>query len=102
MGPGKAELLEHIRDTGSISAAARRMKMSYRRAWLLVEAMNKCFRQPLVESSKGGVHGGGAQLTSLGEEVLTRYRAMEAEAYRAVAAQMDEFSMLLNGSAPED
>ena len=102
MGPGKAELLEHIRDTGSISAAARRMKMSYRRAWLLVEAMNQCFRQPLVESSKGGIHGGGAQLTPMGEEALTRYRAMEAEAYRAVAAQMDEFSMLLNGPTPQD
>lgn len=102
MGPGKAELLEHIRDTGSISAAARRMKMSYRRAWLLVEAMNQCFRQPLVESSKGGVHGGGAQLTSFGEEALARYRAMEAEAYQAVAARMDEFRMLLSGQAPED
>jgi molybdate transport system regulatory protein len=74
MGPGKADLLQAIEETGSISAAARRMKMSYRRAWLLVDTMNQCFYGPLVETATGGNHGGGARITELGKEVLRRYR----------------------------
>lgn len=77
MGPGKAELLEHIDDTRSISAAARQMKMSYRRAWLLVNTMNQCFQAPVVETTTGGVRGGGASLSPLGREVLTLYRKFE-------------------------
>ena len=72
-GPGKAELLELIDATGSISAAARKMHMSYRRAWQLVETMNRCFEEPLVVTSKGGSGGGGARLSELGEEVLRLY-----------------------------
>ncbi|HTP62099.1 MAG TPA: LysR family transcriptional regulator [Burkholderiales bacterium] len=87
-GPGKASLLEHIRDTGSIAAAGRRMKMSYTRAWGLVTAMNGEFRYPLVESAKGGAGHGGAKLTPLGAQVLKRYRRMQACAARAVAADL--------------
>ena len=76
-GPGKADLLEGIRETGSIAAAGRRMKMSYTRAWGLVVTMNSEFRSPLVTSEKGGATRGGASLTALGEEVLTRYRRMD-------------------------
>jgi len=86
-GPGRAQLLEGIRDTGSIAAAGRRMKMSYSRAWGLVEAMNREFRRPLVASAKGGASHGGAVLTPLGRDVLKRYRRMEASAARAVAEQ---------------
>ena len=87
-GPGKAALLEGIRDTGSIAAAGRRMKMSYSRAWGLVEEMNGGFRAPLVRSAKGGATRGGAVLTPLGRAVLTRYRRMESAAARAVAADL--------------
>ncbi|WP_319003296.1 winged helix-turn-helix domain-containing protein [Celeribacter naphthalenivorans] len=77
LGPGKADLLEGIRDTGSIAAAGRGMSMSYKRAWSLVEEMNAAFRAPLVHSSRGGAHGGGASLTEMGELVLTHYRQLE-------------------------
>ena len=87
-GPGKADLLEGIRDTGSIAAAGRRMKMSYTRAWGLVEAMNREFRRPLVASEKGGAGRGGARLTPLGEDVLGRYRRMEEAAAEAIAADL--------------
>lgn len=73
MGPGKADLLRAIDESGSISAAARRMRMSYRRAWLLVHTMNECFAQPLVEAEKGGSARGGARLTAAGREVLELY-----------------------------
>ncbi len=74
IGPGKAELLELIAVTGSIAAAGRAMGMSYKRAWLLVETMNDCFREPLVVSSRGGSDKGGAELTRTGKEVLAAYR----------------------------
>ena len=80
IGPGKADLLEAIADTGSISAAARRMRMSYRRAWLLVHTMNECFEQPLVDAVKGGPTGGGARITATGQEVLAHYRELLATA----------------------
>jgi molybdate transport system regulatory protein len=73
LGPGKADLLRAIDETGSISAAARRMRMSYRRAWLLVHTMNECFDPPLVEAVKGGPEGGGAQLTPTGRRVMAEY-----------------------------
>jgi len=85
MGPGKARLLEGVRDLGSIAAAGRRMGMSYKRAWLLVEEMNASFKAPLVAAAKGGEHGGGAVLTKAGADVLKRYRRMEAATQRAVA-----------------
>jgi molybdate transport system regulatory protein len=95
MGPGKADLLQAIGETGSISAAARRMKMSYRRAWLLVDTMNQCFDGPLVETATGGNHGGGAQITELGKEVLRRYREMDAKASAAVAKEIIAFTRLM-------
>jgi molybdate transport system regulatory protein len=95
IGQGKATLLEAIGRTGSISAAAREMEMSYRRAWLLVDTMNQCFRGPLVEKVKGGSGGGGAQITTLGLDVLARYRAMELKAAASVSTEMREFARLL-------
>jgi len=78
-GPGKADVLEAIRETGSISAAGKKMGMSYRRTWLLVDTMNRCFQQPLVDTAKGGAHGGGTQLTELGLQVLQQYRELQQE-----------------------
>ncbi|WP_442772090.1 winged helix-turn-helix domain-containing protein [Paenirhodobacter enshiensis] len=78
-GPGKADLLEAIRDTGSISAAGRSMGMSYKRAWSLVEEMNAAFAEPLVASARGGAHGGGAQLSQAGEEGGSPYRTLLAQ-----------------------
>ncbi len=77
MGPGKADLLEAIAEHGSISAAARAMDMSYRRAWLLTDAMNRCWREALVETSPGSAKGSGAKLTPTGEQVLSHYRALQ-------------------------
>lgn len=79
IGPGKAELLEAIRREGSISAAGRTMGMSYRRAWTLVDTMNRCWTEPLVQTSVGGGAGGGARLTPFGEAVLKAYRELEAQ-----------------------
>ena len=95
IGPGKADLLETIDRTGSISAAAREMGMSYRRAWMLVDTMNRAFRGPLVSAGAGGRAGGGARLSPLGRGVLARYRAMEAKAARSVARDFAAFERLL-------
>lgn len=100
VGPGKADLLEGIRETGSIAAAGRRMRMSYKRAWSLVEAMNGWFSSPLVEATKGGRAGGGAHLTPLGEEVLERYRRMEAAAGRAIAEDLQALRESLAARRP--
>lgn len=94
VGPGKAELLERIRETGSISAAGREMGMSYKRAWMLVETMNATFRVPLVERNRGGPSGGGARLTETGAEVLARYRALEARAAEAGTAEIAALAAL--------
>jgi molybdate transport system regulatory protein len=96
LGPGKADLLTAIARTGSISAAAREMAMSYRRAWLLIDVMNHSFRKPLVEASKGGTGGGGARVTALGLDVLARYRAMESKAAASIAGEMRNFLKLLS------
>ncbi len=95
MGPGKADLLEHIGKTGSIAAAGRALGMSYKRAWQLVEVMNAIFTHPLVESSRGGASGGGATLTDQGQRVLTLYRALEARVAAASATELGELSSLL-------
>jgi len=95
MGPGKADLLQAIGETGSISAAARRMKMSYRRAWLLVDTMNQCFKSPVVVTLTGGKAGGGAAVTDFGGEVLKRYREMETKATASVSRELQKFSSLL-------
>jgi molybdate transport system regulatory protein len=90
-GPGKAELLQAIAHSGSISGAAREMGMSYRRAWLLVEQMNRSFRAPLVLTATGGAKGGGAQVTDLALDVLARYQAMQQ---KACAAARDDLLYL--------
>ncbi len=95
IGPGKADILEGIRETGSIAAAGRRMGMSYKRAWLLVETMNRCFREPLVETSRGGRAKGGAVLTAAGHEVLEGYRRMEQLTAAAIADEMAALRRLL-------
>ncbi len=81
-GPGKADLLEAIEKTGSISQAAKSMNMSYRRAWQLVDTMNQCFETVLVETQTGGTHGGGAAVTALGER-FTALPTMEINARHA-------------------
>jgi molybdate transport system regulatory protein len=83
IGPGKVDLLEAIRATGSITAAAKALGMSYRRAWLLVDTMNRCFVTPVVATEAGGASGGGTRLTPTGAEVVRRYRSMEAKAAKA-------------------
>ncbi len=95
IGPGKADLLSAIAKTGSISAAAKRMGMSYRRAWLLVDTMNRCFRAPLVTAAAGGRRGGGARVTPQGMEILRRYRAMEARAISAIQPDLRAFTSRL-------
>lgn len=95
IGPGKAELLEGIRDTGSIAAAGRRMRMSYKRAWLLVDSMNRCFREPLVETIRGGTSRGGATLTPAGETVLSTYRAMMKKTDLAISAEIEALRAML-------
>jgi molybdate transport system regulatory protein len=95
LGPGKAQLLTEIQATGSISAAARAMGMSYRRAWLLVAEMNRAFRAPLVQAGPGGKRGGGAFVTKMGNEALVRYRAMEAKAQKTLAKDVAKFVRLL-------
>jgi molybdate transport system regulatory protein len=91
MGPGKAELIERIEATGSISAAARAMDMSYRRAWQLVEALNADFRESVIETAVGGRTGGGARVTPFGRELAASYRSMEKKASSAIAADLRRF-----------
>lgn len=95
IGPGKADVLEGIRKTGSIAAAGRRMGMSYKRAWLLVESMNACFKAPLVETSRGGRAHGGATLTPDGEKVLACYRRMEALTAQAIEDEMAKLRVMM-------
>jgi molybdate transport system regulatory protein len=92
MGPGKAELIERIGATGSISAAAREMGMSYRRAWQLVEALNRAFREPVVSTAVGGTRGGGARVTPFGRRVVADFRRMESKASAAIAAELKRYT----------
>jgi molybdate transport system regulatory protein len=98
LGPGKVRLLEAIRNTGSISQAGRSLGMSYRRAWLLVDDMNNCFRDCVVEAQPGGAHGGGAMLTEFGEKLVNRYRAIEGEALEATRTHLHDLEAALKGS----
>ncbi len=91
IGPGKAALLESIRDTGSISAAARDMGMSYKRAWVLLDSMNQAFTEAVVRAAPGGAGGGGALLTPFGAEVLERYKRIDD---RAAATAADDMAAL--------
>ena len=92
MGPGKAELIERIDATGSISAAARAMGMSYRRAWQLVEALNASYREPVVTTAVGGQRGGGAQVTPYGRRLAALFRAMEEKASAAIASDLKRYA----------
>lgn len=98
IGPGKADMLEGIRATGSIAAAGRRLGMSYKRAWSLVETLNVMFEGPLVESTRGGARFGGARLTEQGERVLALYRKLEAKSAKGAAREVAALEALL--SAP--
>ncbi len=92
MGPGKAELIERIGSTGSISAAARAMGMSYRRAWQLVEALNQDYRERVIATAAGGPRGGGARVTPFGKRLVALFRAMEAKASAAIAQDLRRFT----------
>lgn len=95
VGPGKADLLEAVQVRGSISAAARSLGMSYKRAWYLLDTMNRLFRAPVVETLKGGSGHGGAQLTPTGAQVLAHYRAIEVHAHTAAEAELAALTALL-------
>jgi molybdate transport system regulatory protein len=94
VGPGKAALLQAIDETGSIAAAGRRMGMSYKRAWYLIDTMNAYFSEPVVVSAKGGNSRGGAQLTSTGRKVLESYRRMEKKTRTAIAGDLAKLAIL--------
>lgn len=102
MGPGKADLLAEIDKTGSISAAGRSMGMSYRRAWMLVDVMNRCFAEPLVHTAKGGKDGGGATLTPLGHQVLQSYKQMVVGLNHTVQAFLPVFLGMMKNPEPQD
>ena len=101
IGPGKADLLALIGETGSIAAAGRRMGMSYKRAWGLVDVLNSMFEEPLVESSRGGAKRGGATLTPAGERVLALYRDLEDKSRRASAREIEALEARLGESRLE-
>ena len=92
IGPGKAALVSHIDETGSISAAARAMGMSYRRAWQLVDALNESFAQPVILTEIGGRRGGGARVTEFGRELVEAYHRMEHKASAVIARDLREFN----------
>ena len=95
IGPGKISLLEAIEETGSITAAAKHLDMSYRRAWLLLDELNRCLRKPAVDSAKGGSHGGGSKVTATGRQVIALYRRVETTATRACKADIAQLVSLL-------
>ncbi|MDM0076953.1 winged helix-turn-helix domain-containing protein [Variovorax sp. J2P1-59] len=95
IGPGKIALLEAIAETGSISAAGRQLGMSYRRAWMLIDEMNKALNSPAVSTAAGGSHGGGTALTAVGEQIVKHYRAIESTARVAAAADITALTRLL-------
>jgi len=94
LGPGKADLLAAIETHGSIAAAGRSMRMSYQRAWSLVDELNHCFRSPLVEVSRGGAERGGARLTAAGQDVLSTYRAVEQKAAASCGPEIEKLRRL--------
>jgi molybdate transport system regulatory protein len=99
IGPGKVALLEQIGATGSISAAGRALGMSYRRAWLLVEELNRLFREPVVNAHPGGAGGGGTSLTAFGRRLVADYRAIEAAAQAQAAARLAALETALSAEA---
>jgi molybdate transport system regulatory protein len=97
VGPGKIELLEAVHEHGSISAAARSLGMSYRRAWLLIDELNRSLKSPATMSEQGGQSGGGCTLTPVGETIVRLYRDVEIQAQRACAKQIGELTRLIRG-----
>lgn len=97
LGPGRAELLARIGETASIAQAARDMGMSYMKAWKLIQSMNRCFREPLIEVRRGGKAGGTARLTATGETALGLYRQMEQESRGAIRSLEERMTGLLRG-----
>jgi len=102
IGPGKADVLQAIAETGSIAEAGRRLGMSYQRVWSLVRAMNGDFIEPLVLTQRGGSAGGGAALTSMGAQALAIYRTIERDAERAVAKRLPKLLALIRPEAGAD
>ena len=101
-GPGKARLLELIEEQGSIRGAAAAMNMSYRHAWLLLQAVEDTFGAPVISTATGGAKGGGAKLTELGRTILARYRSIETQAAHAAAGELQELTKAAGSSAPEE
>jgi molybdate transport system regulatory protein len=95
VGPGKIRLLETIAQTGSISRAGRALGMSYRRSWLLIDDLNRSFREPVITTRPGGTRGGGAELTPFGFDLIKKYRAIETKATAAAKRQLDDLEVLL-------
>lgn len=98
LGPGKVELLRGIDETGSISAAGRRIGMSYKRAWLLVDVLNRHFASPLVMASRGGARGGGASLTPLGRNIVATYLTLQTAAHDAAKGTLAELTAQLRAA----
>ncbi len=95
LGPGKAAVLETIAETGSISATARELGMSYRRCWMLVDSLNHCFCEPVITTATGGANGGGAAVTQFGREIIRRYRDIEVKAVHSVRSEIDALCALM-------
>ena len=95
LGPGKAELLALVKETGSIREAAKCMEMSYMRAWTLIQTMNACFKEPVIEAVRGGHKHGGAELTEAGRRALELYRRMEKTSLKAAQNDWHAFRKLL-------
>jgi molybdate transport system regulatory protein len=100
VGPGKIALLEHIETSGSLSEAARKLKMSYRRAWLLLEDLNTSFQQPVAQMSVGGRGGGGASLTPFGSELVASYRALEIHIRKRVQTAFPAIALAAQANSP--
>ncbi len=95
IGPGKIALIEAIAETGSITAAARSLDMSYRRAWMLLDDLNRSLAQPAVDSAKGGQHGGGSEVTAAGLKLIALYRGIEARATQTCRADVSKLLKML-------
>ena len=101
-GPGKARLLELIDEQGSIRSAAAAMNMSYRHAWLLLQAVEDTFGAPVISTATGGAKGGGAKLTELGRGLVAKYRAIESQAAKATAGDLSELARTTTGASVEE
>lgn len=99
IGPGKIDLLRKVGELGSISAAARELGVPYKRAWLLIESLNRGFPAPVLETAIGGKAGGGARLTPLGEALIAAYAALEAKLNASAKAELAELMRLVGGPA---